>query len=307
MLAKVILNPYAGRWLALERREEVEESLRSSGVKYEMVMTEYPEHGTSLAAQAVRNGFDPIISVGGDGSISEVVNGMMSVAEGNRDKSVSLGVIPLGSANDFADNMGLPRDMKAAAEVISTGKSRIIDLGVVQVGREGKKRYFDNNAAIGLEPYVTVIQKGINRMRGTLRYLVATILAVRDNPQWSMRLEWESGSYQGPITLVTVGNLPRTGGVFFMTPNASATDGLLTFVYGFMPTRRQILRLLPRTMKPGEGSYIEHPSVHQLHTSWIKVFSEQPTPAHADGVVLSTAVQHLEYRVLPESLSVLTP
>ncbi len=91
-----------------------------------------------------------------------------------------------------------------------------------------------------------------------MRYLVATLRGVSQNPQWSMQLEWEGGSYAGPVTLVTVGNHVRTGGLFYMTPHADAFDGLLTFVYGFMPTRWQILSLLPRTMKPGAGSYVEH-------------------------------------------------
>lgn len=145
------------------------------------------------------------------------------------------------------------------------------------------------------------------RVRGVLRYLLATLMAIWDKPQWLMHLEWDGGSYDGPISLVTVGNLPRTGGLFFMTPHADASDRLLTFVYGFMPTRRQILKILPRTMKSGAGSYVEHPSIHEIHTEWLKVTSDQPTPAHADGVVLSKTAHELEYRVLPNALRVFVP
>jgi diacylglycerol kinase (ATP) len=305
--AKVILNPYAGRWTALQRRQEVEEVLKSHRINYDLVSTEYPEHGVELAAQAARQGYDPIIAAGGDGSISEVVNGIMQATPNTQPALISVGIIPLGSANDFCDNMGIPKEIEAAVQVIQAQKRRTIDLGLLKIGVDGQHRFFDNNAAIGLEPYVTVIQERITRMRGVLRYLLATLMAVWDKPQWIMRLEWDGGSYHGPISLVTVGNLPRTGGLFYMTPHADAYDQLLTFVYGFLPTRRQILKILPRTMKPGVGSYVEHPSIHEVHTGWLKVMSEQPTPAHADGVVLSKTAQEVEYQVLPNALRVLVP
>lgn len=122
-----------------------------------------------------------------------------------------------------------------------------------------------------------------------------------------MSLEWEGGQYKGPVTLVTVGNSPRTGGIFYMTPHADPFDGLLTFVYGFMPTRRKILSLLPKTTNPGEGSDVEHPDIHEISSPWLKVSSVQPTPAHADGVIFSENIHDLEYRVIPRSLPILMP
>lgn len=298
MTAKVILNPYSGRWTALKRKADAEMALTAAGIQYEMAVTEGPNHGVQLAADALRQGFSPIISAGGDGSISEVVNGMMQACEG-QPCPVPLGILPLGSANDLVDNLALPHDLQAAARIIATGYSRRMDLCQVN------GRYFDNNAAVGLEPFITLIQQSITRLHGDLRYLVATVRGVLANPQWTMSLTWEGGSYQGPVTLVTVGNNPRTGGLFYVTPHADPFDGLLTFVYGFMPTRLQILRLLPRTLKPGVGSYVEHPSIHEINSPWLRVHAEQPTPMHADGEIQSTAIQDLEYRALPGMLPVL--
>ena len=299
MTAKVILNPYAGRWLAQQRWGEAEAALKAAKVNFELVRTDGPGHGIRLAAEAVHQGYNPIISAGGDGSISEVVNGVLQASE--RGKTPLFGVIPLGSANDLVDNLKLPRDLNEAAQVISAGNSRLMD--VCQVNG----RYFDNNAAIGLEPYITLIQQRIQRLKGIMRYVIAALLGIKDNPQWNMHLEWEEGTYQGPVTLVTVGNSPRTGGVFFMTPHADPFDGKLTFVHGTMPTRTAIIRLLPRTMKPLEGNYVEHPAIHEISTTWLKVHSEQPTPAHADGEIFSTAIQELEYSVVPERLPILLP
>lgn len=299
MTVKVILNPYAGRWKAQARKEELQAALREADLDFELDVTDGPGHAIELSRQAVAQGFNPVIAAGGDGTYSEVVNGIAS-ANGN-DGSVAFGVIPLGSANDLVDNLKLPTEIHAAVQVIADGHTRMMDLCKVN------DHFFDNNAAIGLEPYITLIQQRIKRLKGSFRYLTATLLGVKDKPQWDMSLEWQGGEYTGPITLVTVGNSPRTGGIFYMTPHADPFDGLLTFVYGFMSTRRKILSLLPRTMKPGEGSYVEHPAIHEISSPWLKVSSKQPTPAHADGEVFSEQIHDLEYRVLPQSLPILMP
>ncbi|MGE5224599.1 MAG: diacylglycerol/lipid kinase family protein [Omnitrophica WOR_2 bacterium] len=300
MKAKVILNPYSGRWSALQRKPQAEAALKAAGIEYDLVTTQTQGHGTELAAQAVREGFYPIIAAGGDGSIGEVVNGMM-LAAGDEELKVPLGVLPLGSANDLADNIGLPRDLHAAAKIIAAGHTRKLDLCQVNT------HYFDNNSAIGLEPSITLIQQQIPLLKGNLRYLLATLTGVMANRKWTMHLEWEGGEYSGPVTLVTIGNCVRTGGVFFVTPHADPFDGMLTFVYGYMPSRLQILRLLPRTMKPGAGNYVEDPAIHEIHSPWLRIHAHNPTPMHTDGEIQSKAIQDLEYRVLPGKLPILLP
>ena len=306
MPALVILNPYAGRWKGQQKQGEIESALKDAGVDYQLAVTERPGHGSELAAEAVQQGFSPVIAAGGDGSISEVVNGMLQGAERSAEHhSTPLGVLPLGTANDFCVNLHLPLDIPSAVEVIARGQTRSIDLGEVRYGSEKLARYFDNNSAIGLEPSITLIQQRIKRLRGVMRYLVATLIGVYHNPQWIMEIEWEGGRFQGMANLVTVGINPLTGGLFYMTPHADPFDGLLTFVYGSVPTRLKILAILPKTMKPGPGSYVENPSIHEIHSPWVKIHSETPTPLHADGEIQSETVQDLEYRVLPGCLPVL--
>lgn len=306
MPAKVILNPYAGRWKAQERRVEAESALNDAGITYELDITKKPGDGVHLAYQAVLDGFSPIIAAGGDGSISEVTNGIAQALVSSAETAwPPLGILPLGSANDLAVNLGLPLDIYKSAQAIKTGSIRLMDLGQIIFGDDKKIRYFDNNSAIGLEPTITLIQQRITRLRGVIRYLVATLIGIAQNPQWNMKLEWEGGDYDGPVTLVTVGINPLTGGLFYMTPHADPFDGLLTFVYGSMPTRLQILRLLPRTMKPSEGSYVEHDAIHEIHTPWMRIHSSSSTPLHADGEIQSASVHEMEYRILPGRLPVL--
>lgn len=300
MVAKVILNPYAGRWKALKQIEEVKTALSSENIEFELTITDKPRSGTRLAEIAVQEGFSPIICAGGDGSISEIVNGMMAASLGEYSQSIPpLGLLPLGSANDLVVNLGLPLDLLTSAKIIAAGQKRYLDLGLVN------GQYFDNNSAIGLEPCITLIQQRITKISGVLRYLLATIIGIYQNPQWEISIQWENGEYKGPATLVSVGNNALTGGLFYMTPHADPFDGYLTFVHGFMGTRLQILRLLPKTMKPDSGSYIEHPDIHEYHTRWLHIHTEPSTPLHTDGEIQSKAIQDLEYKIIPQALPIL--
>ncbi len=301
MTAKVILNPYANRWRALKRQPEMENALIKADIPYELVLTTKAGEGVQLAYQAVLDGFSPIIAAGGDGSINDAVNGIMQAINETSAPPPPLGLIPLGSANDLVVNLKLPLQLDKACAVIAQNQTRWIDLGIVN------GRYFDNNSAIGLEPSITLIQQQISYPRGALRYLLATLIGVMKKPAWYVDLEWESGQYSGPVSLVTIGNCAVTGGLFYMTPHANPFDGLLTFVYGYIPTRRQILLILPQTMKPDKGSYVEHPSIHEVHSHWLRIHAHQPTPLHADGEIQSKAIQQIEYRINPQSLPILMP
>jgi len=309
MTALVILNPYAGRWKGQQKRQEIESMLKSLSVEFELVATEAPDHGVDLAYHGVKSGFSPIISAGGDGSVSEVMNGIVMAAQEMGKDPVPLGVLPLGTANDLMVNLRIPTDIPGASQVIADGATQWIDLGEVTAwdltGKNSKKRYFDNNSAIGLEPSITLIQQRISWLRGSSRYLVAALLGVMKNPQWTMHLEWDGGDYHGPATLVTAGNNPLTGGVFYMAPHADPFDGKLDFVFGYVSSRLRILQLLPRTMKPGVGSYVEHPAIRELRVSRLKIHTDQPTPLHADGEIQFESTQDIEYRILPGYLPIL--
>jgi diacylglycerol kinase (ATP) len=296
MTAKVILNPYSGRWAALRRKDEVIAALREAGIEFELALTEGPQHGIELAEQAARSGFTPIISAGGDGATGEVINGLQRA----RPDGVlgPLGVLPLGTANDLVVNLGLPRDLGEAARVIAAGRTRRIDLGQVN------EWVFDNNSAVGLEPVVSIYNVRMTWLRGVIRYLVAALRAIGQKPQWTMRLEWDDGAYEGPASLVSVGNCPLTGGVFRMAPAADPADGKLTFIYGFAPTRRKMLALLPKTMS---GEHVNDPAIHQHHTSRLVIHTNPSSPLQVDGEVRAEALTEFTYLCLPARLDILAP
>jgi len=301
MKAKVILNPYSNRWNSNKRWSEAEAALIKEKIPFDLAISEKPRHIIELTREAVEQGYSPIIAAGGDGTIGEVVNGMAKASKSKDDQFGPLGILPLGSANDLVDNLGLPKDLGEAAKVIAAGKTRKMDIGSVN------GFYFANNSAIGLEPYITLKQEKIKSIKGIMRYLIAAVQGIWDNPQWNATIEWDDGKYQGPILLVSVGNAPRTGGVFFMAPHADPFDGKLTFVHGYRKTRGQIFKLLPKTMKPDKGSFVEMEGIEEMNATWVKIRVDKPTPAHTDGEIFSTELKEFDYKILPKKLEIILP
>lgn len=298
MKTLVILNPYARRWTALQRRPEAEASLKAAGVEYTLFQTEHPGHGVEIARQACFDGYERIIAAGGDSTINEVANGILLAADKNS-VLTELGVLPLGTANDLAENLGIPTDLDQAAQVIAAGHTRLLD--VCQVNG----RYFVNNSGVGLEPYITTIQMEIHGVQGIVRYLLATLIGIYRKPEWEMDIVWDDGSYSGPVTLVSVGNSPRTGGLFYLTPHANAFDGKLTFIIGSAPTRMQLLQLLPKAMRPDEGNVSLDPRTFEAHTERLQVRLNHPSPVHADGEIFDLEALRLDYRIHPARLPIL--
>jgi diacylglycerol kinase (ATP) len=288
----LIVNPYAGRGAARRRRAELEAALAGAGLVCDRIDTDSPRQAEHLAQQAAASGRMVIVG-GGDGTIGEVLNGM---ARALPDRLLGpIGILPLGTANDLVHNLGLPEGLEAAARLIAAGRTRRIDLG------QANEWIFANNSAVGLEPVVTQYNIRMVRWRGVLRYLVAALRAINDKPAWRMHLAWDGGEYDGPVSLVSVGNGVITGGLFRMAPAALPDDGRLTFVFGYAPTRRKMLGLLPRTIS---GSFVDDPAIQQHHTTELTLDSATPTPIQVDGEVRDEAIRRVNYRVLPARLDV---
>lgn len=301
MPAKVVLNPFSNRWNAQARWPAAEAALKAAGVDFELVVSREKRQITDLVQQAVGEKFSPIIIAGGDGSIGDAVNGLARAAGKINRPLGPLGILPLGSANDLVDNLGIPRDLNEAAKVIAAGRTGRIDLG------KCNDRYFANNSAAGLEPYVTVKQERIHGIKGIGRYLLAAILAILDRPEWQGEVHWDDGSYRGPLSLVSVGNGPRTGGLFYMTPHADLRDGKLTFAYGYRKTRLGMLQALPRAMKPGAGSYIEMDGMYEVTCTRLSIRLDKPSPAHTDGELFAEWIRDFQYEIYPGKLELILP
>jgi len=299
MTAKVILNPYSNRWNSQKRWSEAQSALKAAGVDFHLAVSEKKGQIIDLAAQAVVQRFSPIIIAGGDGSVGDAANGMLQAAFSTQSAMPPLGILPTGSANDIAFALGLPTDLGEAARVLARGKIKGVDLGRLN------DRYFVNNSAAGLEPYVTLKHEKIHWIKGMARYLVAAVQGIMDKPEWSGTVTWDGGEYTGKFSLISIGNGRRTGG-FFMTPHADPFDGKLTLAFGYRATRLGLFQALPRAFNEDKGSYVEMDGMQEVHATRISIHLDKPSPAHTDGEMLPEWIQDFEYEILPGCLNVIT-
>jgi diacylglycerol kinase (ATP) len=239
-----------------------------------------------------------VIAVGGDGTLTEIVNGVLQATPSKNYPAGPVGFIPQGTANDLTDALGIPRDLYEAIQVIAAGHTRVIDVGTVN------GRYFGNNSAIGLEPMVTLENIRLTWLSGVIRYLVSAVIAILKRPQWEAQLAWDSGEYNGSLALVSVGNTNRTGGVFYMTPNAVVDDGLLDFVFAPALGRLKMFQLLPKTQN---GTHVDEPEVTEHRMKRLSIRTQTPTPIQADGELITTSAMEIVYEVVPKALQVFVP
>ena len=300
MTAKVILNPYSNRWNSQKRWPEAEAALKAAGIDFELAVSKSKGQIVELAEQAARENCTPIIVAGGDGSLGDAVNGLARAAGSESAKLGPFGIMPLGSANDLAYALGLPPDLNEAAQVIARGKTRPMDLGTLN------GRYFVNNSAMGLEPYVTIKHEKIHVIKGMFRYLVGAVQAIMDKPEWQGNIKWDDGEYNGPLSLVSIGNGRRTGG-FFMTPHADPFDGKLTLAFGHRATRLGMFQALPRAFNEDKGSYVEMEGMYELHATRISVHLDKPSPSHTDGELLPQWMQDFDYEIQPKRINMIVP
>lgn len=266
---------------------------------FDLVHTSAPGHGAREAASAVTENYDIVVAAGGDGTVSEVVNGLISAANGT---TLPLGVIPIGTGNDFSDMAGLPRDVPRAVRTIAAAHTRPVDAG--QIDADGDTHYFDNNCALAMEPLVSIENMRLTRLSGNIRYVVAMIKALLKLKAWHMRINWDGGGYEGPAYLLSVCNGPRTGGMFPMAPGAEMDDGLFDFVFAPELPKSTVLSIVARLFR---GNHIHHEAVTFGRTSQLTITSKPGTPIHADGELLTESAGRVEYRVLPGKITLVAP
>jgi diacylglycerol kinase (ATP) len=274
-----------------------------AGLEADLALIPAAGKGAQEAMLASEGGYDAVIAAGGDGTVHEVVNGLITVAGDGPDDgpTLPLGVIPVGTGNDFNDMAGLPRDLLSAAQIIASGQTRQVDAGRVTV--DGVTHYFDNNCALAMEPVVTIENVSMTRLSGNIRYVVAVIKSLAKLNAWPMRVRWDGGGYEGPIVLLSICNSPRTGGLFLMAPQAKMDDGLFDFVYAPDLPLRQVIALLPRLVR---GTHVKHKKIVYGRSARLTVECERGSPVHADGEVLSDSARRFTYEILPGKITLLT-
>ncbi|MBC7228756.1 MAG: diacylglycerol kinase family lipid kinase [Thermoflexales bacterium] len=293
----VIVNPVAGRGAGERVIPVVTRLLREHGLSFDLTRTERPWHAAELARQAVVSGYRTVVAVGGDGTSNEVLNGLMAAREAGEGEA-AMGVLCVGTGNDFAYGMGIPLDLEAGCAALARGQTRRVD-----VGHARGFRYFGNGIGIGFDAAVNVVASRLRRLRGFLVYLIAvlrTLIFYYRAP--FTRIELDDRTLELPALMISVMNGRRMGGGFLMTPFSRPDDGLFDLCIGGKMSQLEMLSFVPRFMK---GTQVGDPRVTMARSRRVRVTVRDGTQVvHADGETLALDARELDLEVIPQGLSV---
>jgi diacylglycerol kinase (ATP) len=297
---KIILNPVADMGNAYKVANDLRPIIAEYG-NADWSGTVYPTHATELAKQAGDQGYGMVIAMGGDGTVHEVVNGLMQIPVDNRP---ILGVVPVGSGNDFAHSIGVPMDSAHALAHALNGEPSTVDIGLM-TDENGRKEYFDNTVGVGFDAVVTIRSHKLPIVRGFLMYLTAVIQTIILNHEPAkMKLEADGESWEQTNLMVAVCNGPREGGGFMVAPDAKNDDGILHYMMIAKCSRPMMFRLIPEVMNGTHGRF---DLVKMGTCTKFSLDSDHPVYIHADGEIYTSFGSNLhkvDFEILPGALKV---
>jgi diacylglycerol kinase (ATP) len=291
----VIFNPASGRGRALGR---VDRLRRRRGPRADFRVSRGPGHAEELALEAARDGFTNVVAAGGDGTLHEVTNGLLRAG-----RPVSLALIPIGSANDYASSLG--QDARAWLRKGAMVTERRVDIGWVRSGC-GRERYFINGLGLGFNGAVTMEARRIRGLQGVPLYTLALVRALWNRYTFPRMVLSIDGEQSEMPTLAFSAALGRREGNFVLAPNAVLDDGLFDYLHAGPIGRLELLRYVPGMIT---GRLPAHPHLRFGRCKQVQVESEAALPVHLDGEMFSVPrdnVRELEIRIMPGALRVLT-
>jgi diacylglycerol kinase (ATP) len=281
----LIANPSAGRGKVDKALPRVESVLKNENLSYRIVRTTHPGHATEAARQALRNGERYLVAVGGDGTVHEVVNGMVS-GGGPLAADAVLGVVAAGSGCDFARSFGLPSDATQAATRLAGNQVQTIDVGTVTCA-DGETRCFVNIAEVGLGAAVVAKAaglKGAGRFLGGARYAAGFWLTLPRFRPAAVRLDAGGQYHAWRAFNVVVANCRFYGGGMQISPNSDPGDCLLDILVMTGP-KSDSFTTLPKVYS---GTHLPHRNIAELRAAQLSVEADPAFPVEADGELLGT-------------------
>ena len=297
---KIILNPMADMRNAWTAANDLRPIIAEYG-NADWSGTVYPTHATELAKQAGKDGYDMVIAMGGDGTVHEVVNGLMQTPA---EKRPILGVVPVGSGNDFAHSIGVPMQSDRALAHALKGEPSTVDIGLM-TDENGRQEYFDNTVGIGFDAVVTIRSHKLPIVRGFLMYLTAVIQTIILNHEPAkMQLEADGEKWEQTNLMVAVCNGPREGGGFMVAPDAQNSDGIMNYMMIAKCSRPMMFRLIPEVMNGTHGRF---DLVTMGTCQKFSLTSERPVYIHADGEIYTSFgsdLHKVDFEILPGALKI---
>jgi len=288
----LIVNKVAGNGRCGRLYPSVDKFFRDANIEFTPMFTESRGHAVLLAKQAAQAGYGAVVSMGGDGTLNEVVNGIAG-------SGVVLGFIPAGSGNDFGRTVGIgSQSCDTACQVIAKGQVQEINLGQVN------GRYFINIAGSGFDAEVglTANTWGKKHFRGYMAY-VASILRqlVFFTPQ-EVVIELDGATRKAKVWFVAIANARYFGGGLMIAPQAELHDDLFDVCIVKDVSKLELLKMIPKVFK---GGHIHHPAVEMHRAAHVRVASMGRLAVQADGEVLGNLPQ--EFKIAPVKQKVFLP
>jgi diacylglycerol kinase (ATP) len=289
-----VVNPTAGHGRAGKIWKKIESLVASLG-EYGVKFTERPRHGEELARQAVADGYDRVVSMGGDGTLNEVGNGLVGTG-------AALAVVPVGTGNDWVRTVGIPRDPEAAIRIAFGGRVVKSDVGLA-VGH----RHFFNIAGIGFDAEVSrrVNDYGpvLKAVGGTLPSLLGIVGTLFRFPGNRVTVALDEKAMQiDRMLLMAVGITKYYGGGMKILPDAIMDDGLFEIAWGHSMGKMELMSLVGKIYK---GGHVGHPKVSFTRASRVVASSDGPVAFHLDGDVAGNLP--VTFETLPGALDVVVP
>jgi YegS/Rv2252/BmrU family lipid kinase len=300
----VIANPRSGRGKVATHLPEIERILAEAQLSYRIVRTTHPGHATEVARDALARGERYLVAVGGDGTVHEVVNGML---DGGRPVAADavLGVVAAGSGCDFVRSFGLPGDTLQAAHHLAGDRVRPIDVGQVTFASSASDpaevtRYFPNIAEAGLGGAVVARAARLPASLGPARYLAGFWLTLPGFRPATVRLDVDGQAYQWRAHNVVVANCRFYGGGMQISPKSEPDDSALDVLVMAGP-KSDAFTGLPKVYR---GTHLPHRNIAELRAIRVRVEADPPFLIEADGEALGTTPATFEIIPTPIRLKV---
>lgn len=298
----VIVNPASSHGKTEKRWPLIKEQMEIGGLQFAYALTKGPGDATRLCGGALQAGYHIIITVGGDGTLNEVVNGFFMVDSKTR-KAAAMGMISTGTGGDFARTVQLPRNISEIVQRLVRCQLRCLDVGLISFQGPGGdiiNRYFCNIADVGLGGFM------MNRARnhtkalgGTIFFLLNTLISLflYQNQPLSVVID-DNFNWQGKAVTVVAGNGQYFGGGMHITPLASLDDGLLDFL---LITDMHKVKLLANLYRVYRGKHLQVRGVKYLRGRRIRIDAPSPVLLELDGEQLGKTPVKIE--IIPKMLN----
>jgi diacylglycerol kinase (ATP) len=297
---RIILNPMARHGTGRRIRGAIERELDRRRLPFDLVQTEGPLHARELARDAAESGVGRIVAAGGDGTVHEVANGILDACV----NGVTMGVLPIGTGNDFVKMVPGTETRAAAFAALAGGRTGTVDIGCVRWA--DRSEYFTNAMGTGIDVEVVRQMRRSRVLPGSVIYLSALIRALARYRPPAVELVADGRTIRQRIMNLAVCNGVSIGGSFRICPDARADDGLLDICLIREMSLLRNARMVPRVLT---GTHVGHDGVTMLRGASIQLRLEEDRPLlfQLDGELREAAdgAAGIRIEILPARLHVI--